>query len=104
LGYGRGHGRRRVGAMEEVTTAATCLSRRPAPDLNPHRRWSTRAGWGSSSSSSSVSSWARAAGYGRDRGYRRVGAMEEVVAAVRLGLWKRSWLPQPASHAAPLLI
>jgi hypothetical protein len=34
-GYGRGHGRHRVGAMEEVTAVATCLSRRPAPDLNP---------------------------------------------------------------------
>jgi hypothetical protein len=102
LGYGRGRGYRRVGAMEEVAAAATCLSRRPTPDLNSHRRRSTHAGWGSSSSS--VSSWACAIGYERDCGCRRVGATEEVVAAIGLGLWKRSRLPQPASHAATLPI
>jgi hypothetical protein len=51
-GYGRGCGRRQVGAMEEVVAATTCLSRRPAPDLNLRRRRSTRVGWGSSSSCS----------------------------------------------------
>jgi hypothetical protein len=71
-------------AMEEVAAAATCLSRRPAPDLNPHRRRSTRAGWGSLSSSSPPP-WPVPG--------RTSPAMEEIVAAVGLGLRKRSWPP-----------
>jgi hypothetical protein len=51
-GCGRGHGHRRVGAMEEVMAAATYLSRLPAPVLNPRHCQSTCVGWGSSSSSS----------------------------------------------------
>jgi hypothetical protein len=104
-GYGRDRGHRRVRVMEEVMDATTYLSCRPTPNLNPRRRRSTCAGWGSSSSSSnSVSSWACAVGYGRYCACRQVGATEEVVAAVGLGLWKRSRLLQLASDAAPLPI
>jgi hypothetical protein len=87
-GYGRG------GSYCNLPLTSPCSRSKPSPPLEH------TCGWGSSSNSS-VSSWARAVGYGRDRGCCRVGATKEVVATVGLGLWKRSRLPQPASHAKP---
>jgi hypothetical protein len=79
-GYGRGRGRRRVGAIEEVVATATFLARRPAPDLNPRRRRSTRADGGARPTPRWVPG-------------RAPSATEEIVAAVGLGLRKKSWPP-----------